>query len=262
MFWILVITVLFIIIIIGTTMIVAMYRQAFENNVLQHRVIIDNLTKDFHGYRIFFISDIHRRDIEDEVIQCIPDTPDLVIIGGDLAEEGVPFTRIEKNLKQLAKLGPLYFVWGNHDLFLDEERFRDLLERYHVRILENETIQLSRGSSGLNLSGVHDATNELDDLSETWSNVKPGSIILVSHNPQIKNKLIDSFQPELVLSGHTHGGQVRLFGWGIRERGGIKRLPFGQLLISNGYGTTRWPIRWGAKPDALFIILETGEPSK
>jgi predicted MPP superfamily phosphohydrolase len=131
-----------------------------------------------------------------------------------------------------------------------------LLADYNVRILENSTEQLHKDGEVINLSGVHDVTNEREDLDKTLENRVPSPTILISHNPDIKHQLAYRDDVDLVLSGHTHGGQVRLFGFGIRESGGVKQYNFGPLIISNGYGTTRWPIRWGAKPDALVITLE------
>ncbi len=116
---------------------------------------------------------------------------------------------------------------------------------------------LEKKGSKINLSGVHDVTNELEDLEKTFENRIPGPTILISHNPDIKYLLSSASESiDLTISGHTHGGQVRLGRFGIRENGGIKYHEFGTLLISNGYGTTRWPIRWGAKPDALQITLK------
>ncbi len=138
--WVLFSGIFLLIIFIGVLFILAMNKQAYENNVIHHSFRIANLPDAFNNYKIFFISDIHRRLIEQALLDQLAEKPDIIIIGGDLAEEGVPFTRIEKNLQQLSGIAPLYFVWGNHDLFINEMIFRELLKKYRVKILENITV--------------------------------------------------------------------------------------------------------------------------
>ncbi|WP_370314234.1 hypothetical protein [Guptibacillus hwajinpoensis] len=60
----------------------------------------------------------------------------------------------------------------------------------------------------------------------------------------------------MILSGHTHGGQIRLFGWGIREKGGIKNINGTTVVISNGYGTTTLPLRLMAPAESHIFILK------
>ena len=77
---------------------------AFQTNVHAHSLYINEWTKDIQ-FRVFFISDIHRRKISDKLIQSLIGKVDIVVIGGDLTERGVPLKRTNENIKQLAKLG-------------------------------------------------------------------------------------------------------------------------------------------------------------
>ena len=68
---------------------------------------------------MFFISDIHRRIVSESIIEEVSGKVDVVIIGGDLLEKGVPMERVKENIKKLKKLGPILFVWGNNDYEVD-----------------------------------------------------------------------------------------------------------------------------------------------
>ncbi len=85
---------------------------------------------------------------------------------------------------------------------------------------------------------------------------KEGFRVLVSHNPAIMNKIKPEDHIHLVLSGHTHGGQIRLLGMGLHEKGGINKSGKTVLLVSNGYGTTMLPLRLGAKSETHLITIK------
>ena len=100
------------VIIAGVLLVVYMVTEAFQNNVQYHTFEFNNFPKSFKKLRLFFISDIHRRNIHSSIIKQSLGKVDFVIIGGDLAEQGVPLTRIDENLRKLKMLGPIYFIWG------------------------------------------------------------------------------------------------------------------------------------------------------
>lgn len=215
------------------------------------------LPEAFAGFSFYFVSDIHRRLLDERMLARV-DHPDLVIIGGDLLESGVPFTKVAENLKRLSQYNvPILFVWGNHDLHVHRQALLYIFNKFKVKLLTNDVYKVVKGGEQLNIIGVDDATNERDRLDEALSTINRGHRLLISHNPVIVEKMDASHHIPLVVSGHTHGGQIRLFGWGPREKGGVKKKPFGTLIISNGYGTTRFPLRLGAVPDTLFITLKS-----
>jgi uncharacterized protein len=238
---------------LGLLLIIYMFIEAKQNQIKHLNVPIPGLPASFNGFRLYFISDIHRRKVSSKMLEKVT-PPDLIVIGGDLMEKGVPFQRVKENLEKLSQFScPILFVWGNHDLQVDPIKLRRILREQGVTILTNTVYTLSRKHQFLNFIGVHDATNALDGLDIALLKVKEGVRILLSHNPIITEKITPENDIPLVLSGHTHGGQIRIFGWGIREKGGVKSMDFGTLIISNGYGTTRYPLRLGARPDTLLI---------
>ncbi|MFC7391537.1 metallophosphoesterase [Scopulibacillus cellulosilyticus] len=231
--------------------------QAKRHIVIKKDIAVSGLSKVFDGFQIFFISDIHRRKVSEKLINKLGGKPDVVVIGGDLTETGVPFSRVDENVKRLSGVGPVIFIWGNHDLYVDKDKLKQIFTKYQVKILDNQVDVVTRDNDYLNIVGINDVTNNLDRLEAALEGRKEGATVLLSHNPDIKYKLHEHHNIPLVISGHTHGGQIRLFGWGLREKGGIKKKSFGTLIISNGYGTTWHPLRLGAPPDTLLLTLRS-----
>ncbi|WP_229672453.1 metallophosphoesterase [Pullulanibacillus camelliae] len=244
-----------VIVCLAMALILYMFIEAHQSRVVSLDIEVNGLSEAFEGYSIYFISDIHRRVISQNMLNSI-DTPDIVVIGGDLTEAGVPFSRVARNVQKLSTLGaPLLFIWGNHDIFVERESLLAIFKQHQVILLENDTYVVKRQGEFLNLVGLGDSTNDLDCLEAALEKTLPGVRILLSHNPNVQRKLRKRDQIPLLISGHTHGGQIRLLGWGPREKGGVKERAFGTLIISNGYGTTSYPLRLGAKPDTLYLTL-------
>lgn len=236
-----------------------MYKEAFADRVNFQRLEFANFPPSFGEVKIFFISDIHRRKISAKIIDQVETQGkvDLVIIGGDLIEKGVPLENVQKNIQQLKKLGPVFFVWGNNDYEVDFRRLDSLLLNMGVTVLVNNSILFeSEQGDRLFILGVDDLSLDRDNLELALSETnKEDFKILVSHNPEIRRKIRLEQGINLVLSGHTHGGQIRLFGFSLFEKGKLERGEDITILISNGYGTTGVPLRLGAKAETHLLII-------
>lgn len=238
-----------------------MYREAHSDRLVRHLFTFPNFPESFGEVNIFFISDIHRRTIADSIVNEVKGKADLAIIGGDLLEKGVPLERVEENIKKLKELGLVYFVWGNNDYEVDPRILDMLLLKYDVKILDN-TAALFESEKGdcFQLLGVDDVGMERDRLDLALMDAKEeGFRILVSHNPLIKEKIREEDRISLLLCGHTHGGQIRFFRFGLYELGGVKQIGNMKMLVSNGYGTTLLPFRLGAKAETHFITVKHGD---
>ncbi|MBB6444728.1 metallophosphoesterase [Bacillus benzoevorans] len=242
---------------LAACLITYMYREAFTNRVIYHDLEFAAFPKSFGKVRIFFISDIHRREVSHKVIEKIKGKADIVIIGGDLTEKGVPFERVQENLQALKTLGPVFFVWGNNDYEVEAPLLDALLLNQGVKALSNSSITFeSETGDRLFLLGVDDISTNREDLEEALSETKEeGFRLFVSHNPQIRKRIRPEHGIHLMLSGHTHGGQIRLFGFGLYEKGGLIWEHGRTILISNGYGTTGVPLRLGARAETHLITL-------
>jgi predicted MPP superfamily phosphohydrolase len=250
-------TIIVLAMIAGVMLIVYMFIEAHLNRLISIDLNIDDLPEPFIGKRIFFISDIHRRRISRRWLESFHPKADYLMIGGDLTEKGVPLSRVQGNVRLLTEQGPVYFIWGNHDWSAGYHQVKELLDQQSITILDNTTYIVHEDGASLNFSGVNDLLHGHCDLKKTLGAREDGApTLLFSHNPDIKYALTKQLTIPYVISGHTHGGQINVFGFTVKEKAGVKKLPFGTLIISGGYGTTKLPLRLGAKPDALMLTLK------
>jgi predicted MPP superfamily phosphohydrolase len=246
---------------VAVLLFVYMYREAFTNRVIYHDLTFSAFPKSFGSVNIFFISDIHRRKVSDKIIEEVKGKADIVIIGGDLTEKGVPFERVQENIKALKILGPVFFVWGNNDYEVEVPLLDAMLLNQGVKVLINSSVRFeSESGDPLYIIGLDDISTNRVDLEEALSEAQgEGFRILVSHNPQIQRKIGHEHGIHLMLSGHTHGGQIRIFGFGPYEKGRLVSEPDRTILISNGYGTTGVPLRLGARAETHLLTLKPSE---
>ena len=228
---------------------------AFQENVKEHNLLITKMA-DGEQFHIFFISDIHRRKISDKLIHSVIGKVDIVIIGGDLTEKGVPLIRTEHNIKQLKKLGEVYYVYGNNDREVGEQMLRSILEKNGVCMLVNESAELRTEKSLIRIVGINDGFDGNVKIYRAFEKVNEEDIIIfVSHAPSYFKNAKKVKNPHLLLAGHLHGGQIRLGPFGIYENGTFKINENHGELISNGYGTTGVPLRLGAKSECHIITI-------
>ncbi|MBP2240708.1 putative MPP superfamily phosphohydrolase [Cytobacillus eiseniae] len=242
-------------------LIIYMIKEAFANRVIQLQMNFADFPETFGDVKLFFISDIHKREVTDQIIEEVQKLKvDIVIIGGDLLEKGVSFEKVKKNLQKLTSLGDVLFVWGNNDYEVEYRYLDALLLEYGVKILDNTAVFFeSRKGERLTFLGVDDISQKRDRLDLALADAGEGGFkILVSHNPQIISQIEPEHQIRLVLSGHTHGGQIHILGYSPYEKGKVKKIKDTTLLISNGYGTTALPFRLGAKSETHLITLSKG----
>jgi predicted MPP superfamily phosphohydrolase len=229
----------------------------------------------FDGMKIVFISDIHRGPFMsekrvDRIVRRINRLePDLILLGGDYVHRsGSAVYSVFRSLSALRARQGVYAVLGNHDIWEGKVRALDCMEKAGIRSLDNQGLWLYRGDCRIRLGGVADLE---------WDSPRPESttgpvtvkdfVLLVSHNPDIFETL-DKSVVDLVLSGHTHGGQVSLFGlWapllptrtGQKYRTGLKWQGGSRILISNGVGTITPPVRFCTPPQINVILLKHEE---
>ncbi|WIG28966.1 metallophosphoesterase [Bacillus toyonensis] len=258
MIWI---TILSTLICIGIIFLLVMYKEAMRNTVLEHTLEFKEFPQSFQQMNMFFISDIHRRVVSDSLIERIKGKVDLVIIGGDLAEKGVPLSKISANIQKLRAIAPVYFVWGNNDYEIEYHELDALLLENNVKVLDNTRVVFeSELGEKICLLGVDDVGLERDRLDLALADCKEeGFRILISHNPDIIKKMSGKEQISLVLSGHTHGGQIRLFPSEKYLKGGVYNHLNTTLFVSNGYGTTLIPLRFRAPAQTHIITLCGGK---
>ncbi|MBN8208022.1 metallophosphoesterase family protein [Bacillus sp. NTK071] len=243
-------------VVVGLLLLGYMWIEAHLNRVVTQELQIKDLPKSFDSYRIFFISDLHNRLISKRILSKVKNNVDAVVIGGDVMEKGVSFEKVNENLEQLSKLAPCYFVWGNNDYEENPETLEKILLENHIKILKNDAAKIVKNNEAINFLGIDDLSTENASLEQALDAANEHTKILISHNPDVQHDLPENNEIQLILSGHTHGGQIRLLGWGIREKGGTKQVNGTTVVISNGYGTTTLPLRLMAPAETHIFILK------
>lgn len=218
-----------------------------KNQVLELKT-----AQHFEPFRMLFISDIHRRKLREGFVEG---APDLIVIGGDLAEGGVPPERVRHNLQLLAAMAPTYFSWGNNDRELREQKLRRIFDDTGVVILENESVNLL-DDPHLKLVSFDYFAFKRNGLREAFAEVdEQDTVIFLSHTPEIFDHVQNRYPVDLMLAGHTHGGQIRFGKYGPYERGKTETKTGVIRLISNGYGTTQLPLRLGAEAEFHLLTI-------
>jgi predicted MPP superfamily phosphohydrolase len=222
------------------------------------------------GLRIAFISDVHAGSCmgECDLMRLFAKVeaaePDLVCLGGDLIN-----TRERELLlfrEPLRLLHPplgIYAVPGNHDHFWgpDIGLWTAFLQECGVEVLSNEGRRIERDGASLWLAGVDDLTEGQPDLPLALQGMRADEpCVLLAHHPDFFFEAA-AIGVDVQLSGHTHGGQVKLFGhapiqhsrFGWNE--GRFELESSQLYVGRGLGVTLLPIRLGAPPEIPVLVL-------
>ncbi|MCJ8006698.1 metallophosphoesterase [Lederbergia wuyishanensis] len=244
--------------IFAVILILYMYRKAFRDDIKFETFHFSNFPKEIGSFRIFFISDIHKRDISAYILDQIKGKTDIVIIGGDLTEKGVSLSRVTNNLVKLKSIAPVFFVWGNNDYEMDPSLLRKAFHSKGINELLNSVYYIKENGKKIALIGLDDFSQELPELDLFMEKINEDSFnILICHNPETVHMVPEIQKISLILSGHTHGGQIRIFGMGPYKKGGIKKVEDTIHLISNGYGTTLVPLRLGANAETHLITIKS-----
>ena len=245
----------------------------------QETIQIDNWPRSLDGLRIAVLSDLHvdNWSVTDKKLRTIVERtnqlqPDLIVILGDyMSSNGWVTRRVEPEvfgavLKDLhAPLG-VYSVLGNHDWWNNGMRVRRGLEQNGIKVLEDETAQIDVRGTSLWLVGFADLWTRPQRIAGTVAKVPEGQpLIGLTHNPDIFPNVPSRVQ--LLLAGHTHGGQVRfpIIGpvvessdYGDRWVQGHVFADNHHLFVTTGIGTSIMPVRFGLPPEIVLLTLKSG----
>lgn len=255
------------------------YWQNFTLQVEPVELFFESLPPQFDGLRVAELSDLHGRSFGKNNVRLLRTLqkarPDMICICGDLFDEKTDLTMLEPLLTGLTDIAPVYYVTGNHEWQV--KNLRETLQKmraWGVTVLENEGRVLSRGGAEMVVAGVHDPCGPYDmktpaalvrELRSTQGN---DFILMLSHrNDELA--MWSQLGVQLVLSGHCHGGVVRLpFVGGVfgtrRELfpeydAGVYRQDGTTLFVSRGLGYTNVHFRLFNRPHVPIMILRSGK---
>jgi predicted MPP superfamily phosphohydrolase len=245
--------------------------------VVRTTIAVPNLPPPFRGTTVALLADVHHGPfVPLAYVQHIVDMtsalkPDIIALAGDYVHRHHSY--IEPGIEALGKLrAPLgrFAVRGNHDNRNNdgEQDYRLLsqlaLAEARIPDLNNAGFWLERRGARLRIGGVGDLWTDYQDLEAALGDAKEcDATILLSHNPDFVETIRDP-RVGLVLSGHTHGGQVVVPGFGapiVPSKFGQKYLyglvegPCCRVFVSRGVGTISPPVRLLCRPEVVLITL-------
>ena len=216
--------------------------------------------------KIVFVSDFHLSKFAkrrmNRIIQTVnKQNADIIISGGDYyimhsAQPSMDSNKIAKLMSKMKSKYGIYSVLGNHDYYKDGDSIKNALQNEGILVLENSNTSIDINGKTLYIAGISDMQTTYYNLDKALYNTEKPTI-LISHSPDITPQA--KHRADLILSGHTHGGQVRIpfFGavivpskYGKRyESGFIENI----VYVIRGLGTSLFKIRFNCAPEITVI---------
>ena len=243
----------------------------------RYGVADDEIPEAFDGFKIAQISDLHNAvfgEGNSKLLKILAGAePDIIVITGDLIDSRHTDTGAALSfVRAAAELAPVYYVTGNHELRMDFGSIEPELEAAGAVLLRNRSVRIERGGEYIELAGIDDpsflgadgsaksrAASELERLS-----VDGAYLVLLAHRPELIETYAE-YGADLVLSGHAHGGQIRLPGLGGLYAPGQGFLPEydaglyssgdTSLVVSRGLGNSLFPLRINNRPEVVLAEL-------
>ena len=234
-------------------------------------ITLPKLDRAFNGYRIVQISDLHagdgtdRSQLEKVVAAVNAEHPDLVVITGDHVTR-IPKQHLEL-LDTLAKLQPrdrTISILGNHDVQNDPVPVRAAIKKAGITLLENSIYTLKRNQSTLHIAGVGDVFFKQDQLDLVLAQLPAtGAAIMLAHEPDFADQTAATGRFGLQLSGHSHGGQVRIPFYEGYVPTLAEKYPLGQYQVgemiqytNRGIGMVKLYARFNCRPEISVFNLQ------
>lgn len=256
----------------------------FENTTIQvsnYDIVNSAIPKEFENFKIIQISDFHNTSsnkLTNNLIKVLVEQkPNIIVLTGDCIDS----YRTDINtailfMKKIKDIAPVYFVSGNHESRVDEyTKLKEKMRKNNINILENRTEVLEINTSKINLIGIDDPTmvknsksSDSEIILEELNKInfdKDNYNILLSHRPELFDTYVDN-KIDLVLTGHAHGGQIRIpFIGGLvaPNQGLFPKYTSGKfieekttMIVSRGIGNSIFPFRINNKPEVVVVNLK------
>ncbi len=242
--------------------------------VTRQRVVLEALPAAFAGFSIALLSDVHHGPfvplmyVQHVVALANALAADLVCLCGDYVHRGRRFIApVGEALAALRGRAGVVAVLGNHDHWDGAAATRRALAAARIPELRNGGHWIHRGGARIRVAGVGDLLEDRQDLAGALGDARADDVtVLLSHEPDFAEGITDE-RVSLVLSGHTHGGQVHVPGYGPpvlptrlarKYASGLVRAPATQVFVTRGVGTITPPVRVCCRPEVALLTLAPG----
>lgn len=249
--------------------------------VTSYDVKSDKIPKCFDGYKIVHLSDYHNDTVPELIWEIRDENPDMIVCTGDMADDKGTYIPALRLTEKLVKIAPCYMVTGNHDLWRgDFESMEEQMQNTGAVFLRNARVFISKENEQIALSGIDDPfyrgnsriKHYLYDVAETLSGFD-GFNILLFHRANLLDEFL-GYGFDLILSGHMHGGHVRIPGiggvasprssWQDCENilfpkyfGGMFKTDDTTMIVNRGLGNPTFIPRVFNRPEMIVITLKS-----
>jgi uncharacterized protein len=247
----------------------------------RHEVPVAGLAPPFAGLKVVQLSDFHcsRRVTPSYLAEAVDlaqaQDPDLIVLTGDFIHKGFKYVHhVSRVLGRLKAPEGVFAVLGNHDFSVRNalgirrhkhlhQVMADSLQSHGIRVLRNETVRVTRDGHALHLTGLEDLWSRVCDIERAYAGATAAEPRLVlAHNP-CTIEYLGQHRCDLMLSGHTHGGQVNLPGLGrvtLSRKGkrfaaGMYRVDDRFLYVNKGVGFGI-SVRYNVRPEVALLTLQ------
>ncbi len=246
--------------------------------VSNYTVASERLPKEFDGFTIAHLSDLHNEEIKGVIPELTEAKPDIIVITGDIVDgEGMDITL--HFAKEVTQIAPCYYVTGNHESWISQEIYAVLetgLKDAGITVLHDEKVLIEKNGATISLVGLDDpaygaylgidGTINAEYIKELTE--ENNFTVLLSHRPELFDIYVEA-DVDLALSGHAHGGQVRLpFIGGIiaPNQGLFPKYDAGlfvknntHMIVSRGIGNGTVVPRVNNRPEIILIELQSAK---
>lgn len=268
------------ILIVGT---ILYSRYIATSGLITNEIVINdnNIPTSFDGLKIVHFSDLHytriitKERVNDIVEEINLINPDIVVFTGDLVDTDKVLTEDDKiflieSLSNINSTYGKYAIYGNHDIANNSENIIDIYNKSNFKILDNDyDIIYSKNNDKIFVGGLNSVSHELEDINKVMSYYDSNDSyntynIILLHEPDYADNIVNSYDNiNLILAGHSHGGQVRLpiMGALYTPQNGHKYvkgyydLNGTSLYVTSGIGVSRYNFRLFNKPEINFYRL-------
>lgn len=256
---------------------------AFYNGLVikKYKIETEKLLSN-QAIRIVLITDLHShiygKDQSKIVKKIENQKPDIIALAGDIIDDEVPIEGGEMFLEAIKDIAPIYYVTGNHEIWRDDlDYVKKTIRSYGINVLENDYNEININGVDLVIAGVDDPeiikytrpeSNWYREIEDAFSHIdeKEGFKILLSHRPE-EVDFYNYLPFDMVLSGHSHGGQVRIpfilngllaphQGLFPKYAGGLYELGNYNLIVSRGVSFNLFLPRVFNPPEIVVIDIE------
>lgn len=236
----------------------------------------EQVPEAFDGFRIGFASDFHykskykERGLESTIRALKHLHPDILLLGGDYQERCEDGETLICQLSRIRTPYGTYGVMGNHDYQRCHDELRAAMQQHGIKVLEHTSDTIAIDGQRIILSGIRNPFDlEKNGVSPTLGLKPEDFVIMLTHTPDYAEDA-DISNTDLVLAGHTHGGQITLGRWlvpctnskyGKKFLSGRAETSHGiPVITTNGLGTSRVKFRMFTPSEVVLIVLHKGKP--